>query len=682
MREKRLDIQGLRAVAVGIVVLFHLWPEYLPGGYVGVDVFFVISGFLITSHLANEVQRTGTVGLTRFWARRVRRLLPAAFTVLGASLGAALVFLPKSLLQQTLYEIGASALYFQNWILAGSSVDYLGADNKPTLAQHYWSLSVEEQFYLAWPIMILIALWVASKFRPNDRSNQRAIWIALSAVFVLSLAFSIYETARSQPSAYFVTPTRAWEFAAGGLLAFLPAWVVSVSRPRLDHTLRLVAAWSGLALIVYAALRFDASTVFPGFIALIPVIGATLLVYAGQQEAKWTPGSLSKFRPIQFAGDTSYAIYLWHWPLITVAPFVVGRDLTATGKVGIILITMLLAAATKYFIEDPVLRAKKLTVRRAPSYAFMGVGMIAITSVVFIASFQLATAVGARAAGMEQAGVCLGAGAMSAQNDCADPFVVSATVDPGYAASDMYWNAGSALASGECKPAAGALLSTCELGDTTDPKLTIAFIGNSHGEHMVEPLALASDAQGWRLIPRVRARCAGFESASEIEVRSQDPSLAADQAECYEWGYAVVDSLIERDDVDAVLITSRGVSANPESAAKVERLLDSGKTVIFLGDSPDLPGHATAAECVEASDSANDPCSWVPDDLNAKNAATAAAFGVPFIDISSNFCSPDERCHVVIGGLITYFDNNHMTLDFSRTLAPFLAEHVAASLGT
>jgi len=677
---RRVDIQGLRAIAVGIVVLFHLWPDRVPGGYVGVDVFFVISGFLITSHLASEVQRTGTVNVTKFWARRIRRLLPAAFTVLSTSLVAALVILPKSMLQQTLTEIGASALYVQNWVLAGSSVDYLGADNKPSLVQHFWSLSVEEQFYLAWPMVILLAVWAASKIRRSDETNRRAIGIALSVVFIASLAYSIFETARSQPSAYFVTPTRAWEFAGGGLLAFLPAWAGSASRPRLDQVLRLAAGWGGFALIVIAALAFNAATQFPGYIALIPVLGSMLIIYAGQHEVRWTPGSLARFRPIQLVGDTSYAIYLWHWPLIILFPFVLGRDLTASGKLGILVLTMVLAVATKYFIEDPVQRAKKAAARRAPAYVFMAAGMVVLTSVVALSTVHLAATYQSRDDALKQVGVCLGAGAMLEQNDCDKPFARTATVAPGYAATDIFWSDGSALAGGRCAPKPGSILSTCELGVVEDPDLTIALIGNSHGEHMVEPLAMAAEQQNWRLLPRVRARCSGLESAEEIREASADTSIAADQAECYAWGHAVIDSLAERQDVDAVIISASGVSANAEATAQIQRLVDSGKTVVVLGDSPRFPGDATAAECVEASTANYDPCSWDGDSQNAIDAAIAEARGLPFVDIIPNFCSDDGRCHVVIGGLIAFFDNHHMTLDFSRTLAPFLARELSAQL--
>ena len=652
----------------------------MPGGYVGVDVFFVISGFLITSHLLGEVAQTGTVSLTTFWARRIRRLLPAAFAVLGTSLVAAYIFLPKSLLQQTLKEIGASALYVQNWVLAGSSVDYLGVDNKPTLAQHFWSLSVEEQFYVVWPVLILLAVWVASKTRRSEDNNRRAIGLALLTVFVASLTYSIYETAQSQPSAYFVTPTRAWEFTAGALLAVLPAWSLRQRAPRLDSLYRLTASWGGLALIVYSAFRFDGESQFPGYIALLPVVGSVLIIHAGQHEQRWMPGRLAAHRPVQLVGDVSYALYLWHWPLIVLFPFVMGSELTVWGKLGVLMASLALALATKYWIEDPVQRAAILTRRRAPSYAFMAAGMITVTAVSLMISLQLAANDRARADDLAEASECLGAQAMHAPTACADPFAVVETVDPGFAANDKYWGAGSALAGGVCLPAADAILATCEFGVLDDPTRTVAFLGDSHGEHMVEPLALASEAENWKLVPHVRARCSGLLSKEEIALRSEDTSIAADQAECYTWGRAVIDSLVARTDIDAVIISASGVSVNPESSAQINRLAESGKSVVLLGDSPDLPGDLTAAECVEASDVSDDPCSWLPGPENDVNAANAITFGIPYVDISPNFCSADGRCHVVIGGLITYFDDNHLTLSFSRTLAPFLAERLGATL--
>lgn len=226
------------------VLLFHLWPNRLPGGYIGVDVFFVLSGFLITAQLLRESERTGTIKLRDFWARRIRRLLPAAFLVLAASAIATLVWVPQGLWQQFAKEILAAALYLENWVLAADSVDYLAADNSPSPAQHYWTLSVEEQFYIAWPLLILFGLLLARRGAPA----RRTIALVLALVTTLSFESSLQLTASNPAAAYFVTPTRAWEFGAGALIAFLPGVQRAVR-------LRVVSAWLGIALIIVCAFR-------------------------------------------------------------------------------------------------------------------------------------------------------------------------------------------------------------------------------------------------------------------------------------------------------------------------------------------------------------------------------------------------------------------------------------------
>ena len=223
------EVQALRTLAVGLVVLYHLWPARLPGGYIGVDVFFVISGFLIIAHLLREVERTGRVSLSTFWARRIRRLLPAAFTVLAASTAFTLFVLPPSVVENSLRQISAASVYVLNWLLATESVDYLDAANHATLVQHFWTLSVEEQFYIVTPLLIAGTMGIGRLIArrrgvaTNATHHRRSISIALLTVFVASLGYSVITTAVTQPFAFFDTFARAWEFAGGGLLAIFAA---------------------------------------------------------------------------------------------------------------------------------------------------------------------------------------------------------------------------------------------------------------------------------------------------------------------------------------------------------------------------------------------------------------------------------------------------------------------------
>src|SRR3954451_2902571 len=327
----RPEIQGLRAVAVAAVVVCHFWPSALPGGFVGVDVFFVISGFLITSHLLREVARTGRVSLAAFWARRARRILPAALLVLALCALATLAFVPEVHRQQFFAEIRASTFYVQNWKLAHSAVDYFAAGDGPSPVQHFWSLSAEEQFYLVWPVLILAAAAL----------GRRAIFATLAVLTAASLAYSVYKTAADPAAAYFVTPTRAWEFGAGGLLAFAPA---GRARP--------LACLAGLAAIAVASATFSAATAFPGVAAALPVRGGCAVIWA-----RAPLGPLAA-RPVQFAGDVSYGVYLWHWPLLVLAPYAL-----EVPRGGLLVLTLALAAATKRWVEDPVRRGRVLLAR-------------------------------------------------------------------------------------------------------------------------------------------------------------------------------------------------------------------------------------------------------------------------------------------------------------------------------
>src|SRR3954469_4412246 len=252
----RAEIQALRALAVALVVVCHSWPHVLPGGFVGVDVFFVISGYLITAQLLAEVRRRGTVSLTGFWARRARRILPAALLVLAGCALATVAWVPQNHWQQFLDEIRASTAYVENWQLAHTATDYFAnAASVQSPVQHYWSLSAEEQFYLVWPVLIGLTVLVGRRY---------SLAIAMGGLGLASLAYSIYDTHANPAAAYFITPTRAWEFAAGGLLALAPA--IKRGSPPLS--------WLGLAAIAAGAVLYSSETPFPGYAAALPVLGA------------------------------------------------------------------------------------------------------------------------------------------------------------------------------------------------------------------------------------------------------------------------------------------------------------------------------------------------------------------------------------------------------------------------
>ncbi|MBO0843271.1 MAG: acyltransferase, partial [Nocardioides sp.] len=336
---QRKDIQALRALAVGAVVLYHLLPHRLTGGFVGVDVFFVVSGFLIGSHLLKESVTTGRVRLGRFWARRARRLLPAALLVLVVVAVVTPVLVPLGQRSDVWRQIMGSAFYVQNWVLAAASVDYLAADDAASPLQHFWTLSVEEQFYVLLPLVLVVVAWKA----------RRRLLTATGVLAVLtgaSLAYSLHLTHEVPPAAYFSTFTRAWEFLLGTLLA-----AAVVGGLRLHRYVRFALGTIGLLLILAAIWRFDGATPFPGYAAALPVVGAMAVIAADGQG----PLALAaRLRPVTWLGDHSYALYLWHWPLIVLVPLATGHALTRVDKIAVLAASLVVSYASTKLVEDPL----------------------------------------------------------------------------------------------------------------------------------------------------------------------------------------------------------------------------------------------------------------------------------------------------------------------------------------
>jgi peptidoglycan/LPS O-acetylase OafA/YrhL len=678
---KRRDIQSLRALAVAIVVVYHVWPSAVPGGYVGVDVFFVISGFLITAHLITQVENDGRISLSRFWARRIRRLLPAAFVVLLFSFIAAVSILPRTVLKQAVTEIGASALYVQNWLLASNAVDYLAADNNPTLVQHFWSLSVEEQFYLVWPVLITGAVWLGLKLRPRSTSPRTPIGVLLCVVFVGSLLASVALTARTPGLAYFGLHTRAWEFALGGIVALIVLAYPRTAPKTRSHLAKALVAWAGIGLILASAFTFDDSTSFPGANALLPTFGAAILLLWGNSQSAGAPDALLDFQPLQYLGDLSYSIYLWHWPLIILYPYVFDAEVGVIGGVALILVTVVLAALTKRFVEDPFRRARNRLSGRKVAYGFMAAGLVCLVALTG-STYAIVDRSGSIAsAGMDEVDPdCFGAAAMVESNNCDEPFAVTDTIDPVSAAVDMAWDRGVNSDEFKCKNRTeegnpGRVM--CEYGDLTDPTLNVALVGDSHGETVIDPLATYGEQNGWRVLDLTRTGCTALDGGGPIE---KNPSK--EQAECLQWSEGILNDIQRRDDIDVVIFTNRAEYKEISASATVESwnaLRESGKIVIALRDVPGMAEGENAPECIERNMDEYDPCTWKPTEKYdfMMDAAKDEKSPTPVVDLTKYFCTDDGVCHTVIGGAIVYFDGDHLTYTFAQTLAPFMGEQIA-----
>jgi peptidoglycan/LPS O-acetylase OafA/YrhL len=688
----RGEIQALRAVAVAGVVLYHLWPGWVPGGFVGVDIFFVISGFLITQQLADELDRTGGISLTRFWARRIRRILPAAVTVLLASTAIVVLVMPRLTWQNNLSDIRAAAAYVENWQLGVQAVDYLAAENSPSLVQHYWSLSVEEQFYLGWPVLLMLVM--AGSRRVSGARIRGWLVLGLVIATVTSLLVSVLWTSRDPSMAFFATPARAWEFGVGGLVAVLLPRISAVLAGRR----RPVASWAGLAAIGYSLLGITSDDAFPGAIALIPVTGAALVIAAELPAGvRWSPARLTGLGPVQWLGDNSYSVYLWHWPLLIAAPWVVHGPVRLPGKLVVLLATLLLAGLSKRFIEDPVRTGVRWRARPALSYALAAggvAGLVALTSAFAVQEHKAETAFRAVAGEQAQAESkalvahprarsCFGAAAMDPANHCARPYAHPPKLDEAFAAAD-------GPGEGCLQNFDAASPALCTVGRTTAPARTVAIIGNSHAWRLVPALALYGEQHGWKIIVATRINCLGLITTAV--------SANGASANCVQWSAAVRRQLLSLPHLDAVVFPSyrytedftsgRGASTRQlhdlqqQVLAGWRAFARHGTRVIVTSDVPGMRPTADP-QCIAGSGARYDPCAVSRASVVRSNLATVLAQQNPglasYLPLTQFFCDTTS-CHAVIGGVVVYFDSHHLTTTYSRSLARYLGAGIAAAL--
>ena len=340
----RADVDGLRAFAVLPVVAYHFELSF-PGGYTGVDIFFVISGFLITSIQLKKLER-GTFSLVNFWGRRCRRLFPAFATMLTVLLCMGYFLLLPNLYLSLLSQTWPALLMSAN-VKMYTLDSYWVADASEVPLLHCWSLAVEEQFYICFPLL-LVALW---------RLDRRAILPALVAIFIGSLAVAVVMTPDSPRFTFYLLPARAWELALGGLLAFDPG--VVQTKPMAE-----LVSWCGLGLMTASYFGFDEQTSFPGYAALIPCGGAAMLIASQRVESSST-GKLLASKYVVFVGKISYSLYLWHWPIFAMLKRFNGQEMDATAQVLGLSLSSAIAVLSFYFVEETMRSAE-----RVPDYDF------------------------------------------------------------------------------------------------------------------------------------------------------------------------------------------------------------------------------------------------------------------------------------------------------------------------
>jgi peptidoglycan/LPS O-acetylase OafA/YrhL len=644
------------------VLLCHAGLPFVAGGYVGVDVFFVISGFLITRLLLGELDRTGGISLRRFYARRARRLLPLS-AVLLASVGIlSLLLLSPVRAVEVSGDIVSSALYTANWHFASQSVDYFAQDIEPSPVLHLWSLAIEEQFYLVWPTLLLAVTWF---WRRRGGSVRPAIWATLAIVLVGSLALGVHLTDEQPAAAYFSTFGRAWELALGAALAL-------IGTVRIPRAVAAAIGWGGLAAIVYSAFAFEASTPFPGVAALLPTVGTAGVILAGSSvhaQAKGAPASLLSLPPVRYVGRISYSWYLWHWPALIFAAVIWGPLSVAAG-VAVVAASWIPTAATHRWIEDPVRLSRTLS--RRPNRALaIGLGCMAIgvSAGVLLTDLQPTL----RTAPLSKV---KGAAALSDQPspqqraDAVRPNPFRAAADR----SRMYYD-------GCLVGISGTNSNRCLYGDPQGERTLILF-GDSHALQYAPALEELVETRHWRLIVLTKAEC----TPGEVRIRS----MVADReySQCDAWREKEL-RRIEMGGSSTVVVMSGDTVYTPFGSdgeelsgdtaageleagyvATLTRIHRAGLRTVVIKDTPvstsNVPG------CVSEELQNLDSCAFPLVHDKTKDFDARAAKAAPdthLIDITPEIC-PSDLCRAVIGNALVFRDKSHLTATYARTLAP------------
>jgi peptidoglycan/LPS O-acetylase OafA/YrhL len=659
----RRDIQGMRAVAVLAVVLSHAGVPGFDGGYVGVDVFFVISGFLITDHLLRELDATGRINFGRFYARRIRRLMPAAATVVVVT-GVFTYLFESSLAARNLARDALwAAANAMNIKLAIDGTDYFASENAPSLLQHFWSLAVEEQFYLVWPVLLVVSGVLLARLRGTGRYSRWGVGITLGVLLLISLAMSVWQTGVAQPWAYFGPHTRAWELAAGALVAFaLP--MLRRTPVLLGHML----SWLGLVLIVVVVVTYTEETPFPGYAVVLPVLGTVLVVAGGAVPAFGGAERLLGLAPFQGIGAVSYSWYLWHWPVLTLMPAMLGLQANGLNNLFVVLIALLISIMAYTTVENPLRTAPWVAATRRG--LLMGLGITVTVAVV--ASSALVALPPVVGTGTP---VDIRPGDMTVVRDSLALRAVPSNLTPPVeqAANDVPESRGN-----DChlQLLEDQVRRPCDYGDPAAAR-TMMLIGDSHADAWLPAIDQIATDNRYRLFSRTKAAC----PALDIIVRDGD--LGREYTECENWRRQVMDEVSELDPSIIVISGSAGIgNQSPADWGRattrtVSALAEQGIKIVYIRDTPRRGHDVTGPACVAANLADVSQCITPQDEAqpyegitDAISTAVVRSGGV-VIDPTSWFCA-DDKCPSVIGNYLVYRDQSHVTASYMRFLVPEL----------
>lgn len=649
-RKFRPEIEGLRAVAAMLVAIYHIWLGSVSGG---VDVFFVVSGFLITTSLLSRFEKNNKIGFFSFLLRLAKRLFPVAFSTMLVITVASIIWLPQIRWDQTVNEVFSSALYYQNWQLASDAVDYLAQNNEASPFQHYWALSVQGQFYIIWPFLLAVSAFLANRI--FKKSIRFSFLITLISLFGLSLSYSIYKTSVNQPWAYFDTFARVWEFSMGGIVALL------ISRIVIRQSVSVILGWLGLVAILTCGIILQVSTVFPGYAALWPTLGAVFIIVVGTQGGTFGVHRLLSSKPLMKLGSISYAFYLWHWPVLIFYFVLTGKDeVPLLDGLIIILFSIIISYLSTFIIEKPI-RSLKIP---STNWRIWFLVVSLMLPVLIVASFWSGIIKKSNAELMYAIEDNDYPGAMSLIDTDNVPSVEDVPVLPLpiQARNDL-----PKVYEDKCHQKSGkSEVIECEYGVSDHAKYTIALVGGSHSAHWLPALEAISELESIKIITYTKSGCRFTSSEEELE-------------DCQEWNNKVIDVLMAKK--PDLVFTTADVAGQPEVpegfVKQWEKLNKAGIEVFAVRDNPRFG--FDVASCVEEKGANSRDCSVEREKVLPAESAWSKLENPPenvhYVDLSDYFCEKNY-CKAVIGNVLVYRDSGHITATYSRTMAPILRDEL------
>ena len=665
----RPEVQGLRALAVLMVVAYHVWLGRVSGG---VDIFLLISAFLLTLSFVRKAETGRPFGLLGHWLHLFKRLLPAAVVVILGVLAGTWLILPQGRWPQILDQAWASLLYRQNWLLADTAVDYYAQDHAgASPLQHFWSLSIQGQVFILWPLIFAAAAGILAALHRlpacAGMTYRGLLGIGFGAVFAVSLAYSVEQTAGNQAYAYFDTRARLWEFALGSLLALALPYL----KP--GKALRVVLGWAGLVGMVSCGLLLTVDRSFPGFVALWPTLSAAAIIVAGQTGSRYGVDRVLSSKPAVALGDNSYALYLWHWPVLVLALAATGVEApNLIQGLGIVGASVLLAILTTRFVEKPLRDwhwPKRRAWRTAVVIAACGAILAGPVSVwqTFLTAEETATAAQPRE-------LTPGAAALTPGIE-ANP-APAARIIPGPSALDNDW-------AGIQTPCVGSnatddpILEGCrqEIPEGGGTK-RIVVLGDSHSQQYLGALAPIAAAKGWELVTLLMPAC---RFGAESDTRT---------AECNAYNRASTDYVLEhRPDAVFTVASLTHEEAPFETEVPgyldgIRPIADAGIEILGIRDNPRFTFNMP--ECVQRNGAdapeCNPPLAESLVEPSPLENYRGKVDGLHLMDMSDFICARGV-CPAVVGNVYVYKDDNHLSRTYAESMIPMFEQRLLAATG-